>query len=145
MVPGGRPGCLLVHFHPRSVTLKLSLTSKEATSSGSQNNLGNNPENKVTFTLLLPRKTFSENLQSFLNFSAFMWRHKKCVLFCCCVMQAVPWMENYTPLERLQGQKIASDAAAAKMECVAAPCKFELLGSTIAHRKTTAFHLLGIN
>lgn len=53
-----------------------------------------------------------------------MWRRKERVLSGCCVMQAVPWTENYTPLERLQGQKIASDAAAAKIQCVAAPCKF---------------------
>lgn len=74
-----------------------------------------------------------------------MWKRKEHVLFCCCLMQAVCWMENYTPLERLREQKIASDADAAKKQCVAAPCKFELFGSIIAYRKTTAFHLLGIN
>lgn len=74
-----------------------------------------------------------------------MWMLKEYVLFCSCLMQAVCWMGNYTPLERLRGQKIASDAAAAKPKCIAAHCKFELLGSIMAHRKTTAFYLLGIN
>lgn len=136
---------MVADFRPRSVTLKLSLTSEKETSPGSQNSPGNNLENKMTSTLLLPRKTFSENWPSVLNFSAFMWRLKEHVFFCCCLMQAVSWMENYTPLERSRGQIIASDAAAAERQFVAAPCKFELLGSIIAHRKTTAFHLLGRN
>lgn len=60
-------------------------------------------------------------------------------------MQAVSWMENCTPTERSQGQKIASDAAAAKQKYIVAPCKFELLGSIIACRKSIAFNLLGLN
>jgi len=74
-----------------------------------------------------------------------MWKLKECVLFCCCLMQAVPCMENYTPLERSRGQKSASNAAAAKRQCAAAHCKFELLNSRSAQRKTTSFYLLGIN
>lgn len=54
-------------------------------------------------------------------------------------------MEDCTPLERLPGQKIASGAAAAKKQCAAAPCESELFVSITAQRKTTAFHLLGMN
>lgn len=60
-------------------------------------------------------------------------------------MQAVSWMEKCTPLDISQGQMIASDAPAPKTKYLAAPCKSELTGSIIAHRKTTGFHLLGIN
>lgn len=74
-----------------------------------------------------------------------MRRLKEHIFFCCCLMQAVSWMENCIPLETSLGQIIALDAAAARMQCVAAPCKFELLDSMVAHRQITAFHLLGIN
>ena len=64
MVPDGKPGCLVAHLHPRSVTLKLSLTSEEETSSGSQKSLGNNTDNKVTSTLLLPKKKHFQKISN---------------------------------------------------------------------------------
>lgn len=45
LVPGGGPGCLVAHFHPRSVTLKQSLTSEEEISSCCQNSPANDLEN----------------------------------------------------------------------------------------------------
>lgn len=45
LVPSGGPGCLVAHFHPRSVTLKQPLTGEEEVSSDCQNSPDNDLEN----------------------------------------------------------------------------------------------------